>query len=168
MVGVSETQLARLARPFPERFVAEVDGERYVPHGVVMQWLLGVLGPVSFEVVEVVRGDLPARPPDPKGRSRRAREGSPALAGVVVGVLARLSAVVDGREVAVCEVGDTGDPANWAHDGERAKVAASDALKRCAARLGLGLHLWVKPGEYVLRERLTAEGDQEEVEAATS
>ena len=38
------SQLVRLAQPFPDRYVHEVDGERCVPHGVVMQWLLGILG----------------------------------------------------------------------------------------------------------------------------
>jgi hypothetical protein len=30
------------------------------------------------------------------------------------------------------------------------KDAASDAFKRCAMRVGVGLHLWTKEGEYFL------------------
>jgi hypothetical protein len=38
-------------------------------------------------------------------------------------------------------------------DGERLKHAASDALKRCAMRLGLGLHIWAQ-GSYFLDKAL--------------
>jgi hypothetical protein len=103
----------------------------------------------------VLRGDLPAVPADPNGKSRRAKNGSPALAGVVVGGIWRLIAEVDGRRVEVEEVGDV-DPRNKEHDGERLKDAASDALKRCAMRLGLGLHLWAQE-HYFLDQQLAAQ-----------
>jgi hypothetical protein len=137
------TQLQRLAKPFPPSYVQEKDGESYVAHGHVIERLLYILGPVCFDVVEVIRGDVAAVAPNPQGRSARAKAGTPALSGVVVGVLARLTATIDGRTVTVTEVGDCDDPHNWRHDGERAKAAASDAVKRAAARLGCGLELWV-------------------------
>jgi hypothetical protein len=74
---------------------------------------------------------------------------------VIVGGVWRLTVTIDGRTVAVEEAGDVEDPHNWRHDGARLKQAASDAIKRCAMRVGLGLHLWA--GErYVLAERLAA------------
>jgi len=59
-----------------------------------------------------------------------------------VGAVCRVRAVVDGRTVAVEEIGDCEQPHNWPHDGARLKDAMSDALKRCGMRLGVGLHLW--------------------------
>ncbi len=155
------SDLQRLAKPFPPAYVQSKDGESYVAHGHVIERLLYLLGPISFEVVELIRGDVAEVPPNPQGRSNRAKAGTPRLEGVVVGVLARLTATIDGRTVVVTEVGDCDDPHNWRHDGERAKAAASDAVKRCAARLGCGLELWV--GEsYRLDRWLAASNGQQE------
>ncbi len=120
MVGVSD--LTRLAQRFPRELVQrDPGGNRYVAHENVTQWLLGVVGPFSFELVEGVW---------------------------------RLTLQVDGRTVRLEEAGDVEDPHNWRHDGQRLKQAASDAIKRCAMRAGLGLHLWA--GErYVLDQRLS-------------
>jgi hypothetical protein len=152
------SDLARLARPFPRELVQrDPGGNRYVAHENVTQWLLGIVGPFSFELVQIIRGDVPAVPPDPKGRSRRAKEGVPELHDVIVGGVWRLTLVVDGRTVRLEEAGDVEDPHNWRHDGQRLKQAASDAIKRCAMRAGLGLHLWA--GErYVLDGRLREVG----------
>jgi hypothetical protein len=148
------SDLARLARPFPRELVQrDPGGNSYVAHENVTQWLLGIVGPFSFELVEIIRGDVPGVPPDPKGRSRRAREGTPELHHVIVGGVWRLTLQIDGRSVRLEEAGDVEDPHNWRHDGMRLKQAASDAIKRCAMRAGLGLHLWA--GErYILDGRL--------------
>jgi len=145
--------LAELARPFPTDFVERKDGSDYVAHHVVNQRLLSIVGPFDFELVQIVRGDIPARAPDPSARSRRGKAGTPALTQVVVGAIYRLHCRVDGRDVQVEEVGDVGDVHNWDHDGARLKDAASDALKRCAMRLGLGLHLWAQE-HYFLDQQL--------------
>jgi hypothetical protein len=148
------SDLARLARPFPRELVQrDPGGNSYVAHENVTQWLLGIVGPFSFELVQIIRGDVPGVPPDPKGRSRQAKEGTPDLHDVIVGGVWRLTLRIDGRSVRLEEVGDVEDPHNWRHDGMRLKQAASDAIKRCAMRVGLGLHLWA--GErYVLDGRL--------------
>jgi hypothetical protein len=152
------SDLAKLAQPFPSRMVErDPGGHPYVAHENVTQWLLGIVGPFSFELVQVIRGDVAEVPPDPKGRSDRAKEGSPALHQVIVGAVYRLTVEVDGRTVRVEEVGDVEDPVNWKTDGARLKQAASDAIKRASMRVGLGLHLW--SGErYVLHERLASNG----------
>ena len=147
--------LVELARPFPAGFIERKDGKDYVPHHVVTQRLLSVVGPFDFELVEILRGDVPAIPPDPHGRSPRARAGAPALRNVVVGGVWRLTCEIDGRRVRIEEIGDVGEPHNWPHDGARLKDAASDALKRCAMRLGLGLHLWAQE-QYFLDRQLAA------------
>jgi hypothetical protein len=146
---VAGRDLAELSRRFPDVFIERKEGNDYVAHHVVNQRLLSIVGPFDFELVEVLRGDVAAVPPDPAGRSRRAKAGTPALHNVVVGGIWRLTCWVDGQQVRIEEVGDVGDVHNWPHDGARLKDAVSDALKRCAMRLGLGLHLWAQEHYYL-------------------
>jgi hypothetical protein len=140
-------QLTRLAVPFPDSMVQRKPGGAggdYVTHSTVNQRLLEIVGPYSFEVFELIRGDFKD------------------MTSVVSGALCRLTVTIDGREVSVVEVGDCENPGNWKTDGQRAKDAASDAFKRCAMRLGLGLHLWVGDRNYFLDRHLKdAEGGSE-------
>lgn len=62
-----------------------------------------------------------------------------------VTVLGRLTVEVDGKQVEVCEVGKS------ENQQDPHKSAASDALKRCAMRLGCGLHLWAQDHYYLDR-----------------
>ena len=144
--------LTQLARRFPQGFIERKDGIDYVAHHVVTQRLLSIVGPFDFELVEIIRGDVAAAAPVPNGKSRRARAGTSALHNVVVGGVWRLTCEVDGRRVRIEEIGDVGDVHNWPHDGARLKDAASDALKRCAMRLGLGLHLWAQEHYFLDRQ----------------
>jgi hypothetical protein len=163
--------LSQLARRFPEGFIERKDGIDYVAHHVVTQRLLSIVGPFDFELVEIIRGDVAAAAADPNGRSRRARAGTPPLHNVVVGGVWRLTCEVDGHRVRIEEVGDVGDVHNWPHDGARLKAAASDALKRCAMRLGLGLHLWAQEHYFLdrqLRAILELSGSTTEAEEAVS
>lgn len=144
--------LAKLVHPFPERMVNRnpSGGGTYVTHSVVEQRLLDVLGTApKTELVELLRGHVPGKAPNPQGTSARAKAGTPELNGAVVGVVLRMTAVVDGQTVVVEEVGDCEEPHNWPHDGARAKDAFSDAYKRCAMRLGVGLHLWAQEHFYL-------------------
>ncbi len=156
MTTINRVQLAKIAQRIPGQYVEQVDvgggrKEPYIPHEVVNQFLLYILGPFDFEIVELVRGDLPAIPPNPNGSSRRAKDGTPALTGVVVGALCRLTVDIDGRRTVITETGDVGDPHNRSNDGERAKDAASDGLKRCAMRFGFGLEL--RAGEHYVLDK---------------
>lgn len=150
------SQLADLALPFPPHYVHTnpSGGGSYVAHHIVTQRLLMVVGPFDFELVQIVRGDVPGRAPNPKAQSTRGKEGVPALTGAVVGVVGRLRCQIDGRVVVVEEAGDCEDPHNWPHDGARMKDAMSDALKRAAMRVGLGLHLWSQ-ADYFLHGKLS-------------
>lgn len=143
--------LTKLCHPFPASMIEKnpSGGGSYVSHPVVEQRILDVLGPVDFGLVQIVRGDVPGRPGDPNGKSDRAKAGTPDLPGAVVGVVARMSATIDGRAVTVEEAGDCEAPHNWPHDGARMKDAMSDAYKRCAMRLGVGLHLWAQEHYYL-------------------
>jgi len=124
------SQLHELARPFPATLVKQKPGKfaaAYVEHSVISQRLLEVVGPHTFTV------DKPVANPD----------------GVVVGCLATLTCTVDGTQVSVTEVGDVEHPGQ--NNASNLKNAASDALKRCAMRLGVGLHLWSQDNYYLDR-----------------
>lgn len=122
------TELYELSRPFPDALIRQKPGKfaaSYVEHSVVSQRLLEVVGPHSFTV------DRPVTNAD----------------GTVVGCLATLTCAIDGREVSITEVGDVEHPGQ--NNGSNLKNAASDALKRCAMRLGVGLHLWSQDNYYL-------------------
>lgn len=149
------TQLSDLAVPFPSKYVHTnpSGGGSYVKQHAVKQRLLLHLGGYDFELVEIVRGFVPGKAPNPNGTSKRAKEGTPDLVNAVVGVVWRLTVEIDGERRVIEDVGDCEEPHNWPHDGARLKDAVSDALKRCAMHTGLGLHLWAQD-EYFLRDKL--------------
>ena len=121
-------QLYELSRPFPDSLVKSKPGKfsaSYVEHSVISQRLLEVVGPHCFRV------EQPITNPD----------------GVVVGCLATLEAQVDGVVVSITEVGDVEHPGT--NNAANLKNAASDALKRCAMRVGVGLHLWSQDNYYL-------------------
>jgi len=127
------TQLQQLARPVPSKYVKTLQGRgnpEYVAHSTITEILLMVCGPFDFHVTEVVRDQ------DQK----------------ITGCLATLTVDVDGRRTSITEVGDTTGVET--DEGGALKNAASDALKRCAMRLGVALHLWARDG-YFLYEQLT-------------
>lgn len=138
------SDLHKLSKPFPSKYVHTnpSGGGSYVKHHVVNQRLLMDIGPFDFALVEILRGRVEGRPPNPNGNSARAKAGTPALDNAVVGAVCRLTISIDQQPVTIEEVGDCEEPHNWPHDGARMKDAMSDAFKRCAMRIGLGLHLW--------------------------
>lgn len=122
------SELQELARPFPSSLIKQKPGKfaaSFVEHSVICQRLLEVLGSYDFRVDELIRD----------------------ADGTVSGCLATLEVTVDGRRVRIREVGDVEHPTSNA--GQNAKSASSDALKRCAMRLGLGLHLWSQENYYL-------------------
>lgn len=149
------SQLSELATPFPARYIKTnpSGGGDYVKHHIVNQRLLMAVGPYEFERVEILRGHVDAIPPNPNGNSRKAKEGSAALDGAIVGVVCRLTCSIDDRRMMIEECGDCESPHNWPHDGARLKDAMSDAFKRCCMRMGLGLHLWSQE-DYFLDHKL--------------
>lgn len=122
-----------LARPFPQEFIEEVNKHDTVPHHVILQRLILIFG--TTPKIEILRETYD--------------EGQ-----VLSGVLMRLT--VPGHEP-VEEWGAGGNPQSKTN-GDRAKDACSDALKRCAMRLGCGLHLWAQ-GSYFLYDKLKSEQD---------
>jgi hypothetical protein len=160
------SQLLDLCRPFPNRVIHDnpSGGGSYVSHSLYAQRLLLHLGSYSFERVEVLRGHVAGKAPDPNGSSKRAKEGTPDLTDAVVGVICRLTVVVDGERMVIEDVGDCEQPHNWPTDGARLKDAMSDALKRCCARIGLGTHLYAKSEDEFFLYRKLKEDEPRPVE----
>lgn len=135
------SQLQKLTKPFHPRFIKVKGGSfkaEYVSHSTVTEFLLGILGPYSWEHVCWLHNP----------------------SGDLEGGIFRLTVEVDGKTVCIDEVGATERPVD--NLGERAKDISSDAIKRAAMRLGLGLHLWSQE-HYILHSVLTSneEGEDE-------
>jgi hypothetical protein len=124
------SQLNELARPFPASLIKSKPGKfaaSYVEHSVISQRLLEVVGPHDFAVDRIITN----------------------ADGTLVGCTATLTVEVDGRRVSITEVGDVEHPSG--NNASNLKNASSDALKRCAMRLGCGLHLWSGENFYLDR-----------------
>ena len=129
-------QLYDLSRRFPDKFIHKNPSGfgDYIQHSVIRQRLLSVLGAYSTDVVETIYDD-----------------------NMITGVILKLSCVIDGQKISVVEAGDVENPSNWKTNGARMKDAMSDAIKRCAMALGVGLHLWSQidgQDEYFLDKQL--------------
>ena len=83
---------------------------------------------------------------------------------VLTGCVGRLTIEVDGVRHVYEEAGDVENAGQAGTTGARLKLASSDALKRCAMRAGVGLHLWADKS-YFLYDYL-AHQDEEAEEAA--
>lgn len=128
------SQLRDLAKPFPASLVKQPPKGKYgsyVEHSSVTEKLLATVGPYSWRIVEILRG-----------------------ANGIEGCIGELTVTIDGVTVSVQEAGDCEQPKNWHTEGARLKDASSDAIKRCAMRLGVGLHLWSQ-SNYRLYEALS-------------
>lgn len=118
----TKTQILRLAKRFPDKLIRTIKkgnhSEDYINHAVITQRLLQVCGAYGWDW-EVVYEE-----------------------GKVVAVHGRITVTVDGKEVTVSGAGTetfSGDST-----GEKIKKMESDAFKRAAAKLGIGLHLWAQ------------------------
>lgn len=142
--------LYQLARRFPDSMIEKKPGGKfqadYIAHGVITARLLEVLGPFDWSIAKVITN----------------------AEGIAVGCVGRLEVSVDGRPVVIEEIGDV------EHVGPNSatnlKTASSDALKRAAMRLGLGLHLWVGEHYYLdraLEKRLSASESDADAPAST-
>lgn len=151
--------MRELAQPFPDKYVQRAPQGKhgsYINHADITQRLLAVVGPYSFEVKEVIRGYAPEI--KSSNNTFEAREDA------VLGVTASLT-IIDryGVRFTITEVGTEDNPA-MSHDAENLKSATSDAFKRCAMRLGLGLQLWAKVGYHLPAQLQQREGGETEIE----
>lgn len=116
-------EVIELCRPFPKKYVHDDGrGNAYVPHHVVEQRLVHIFGvPPKTEILREIM--------DPDGK--------------LTGVVMRMTVPGPVFNFEVEEVGEADNP-QAKTNGAKAKSAMSDAYKRCAMRLGLGLHLWAQ------------------------
>lgn len=136
------TQLQSLAKRIPKSYIKTKPGgfaADYCSHADVQQMLIAKLGvPPSQEVTQIIRS----------------------ADGQAQGVVLRMVFNIDGQTVVIDEVGECERPGQ--NEGLNVKNAVSDAVKRCAMRIGLGLELWCQE-TYVLDKALaTKEGDNNE------
>jgi len=144
------SQLYELSRVFPDKFIHKnpTGFGDYIQHSVIRQRLLSVVGAYSQEVKHIIREKLT----DKQGKEME----------VVTGVILALTVEIDGELVTIEEAGDVEQPFNWRTDGARLKDAISDAVKRCAMAMGVGLHLWSQfdgQSEYFLDEQLKKDSE---------
>ena len=128
------SDLLKLSTPFPDNLVKPAPQGKYgtyVAHSTVTERLLSIVGPFDMRICETFYGDN----------------------GNVEGVVLEMTFMIDGQRVTVQEIGDCEQPTNWKTQGARLKDAVSDGVKRCAMRIGLGLHLWSQD-DYFLPSQL--------------
>ena len=117
-------QHRQLATRLPDGFVQQIDTGHgpmdYVPHYMITQYLLWVCGPFGWEITHI--HEAPGYTTS-SGKQQRQVE-----------VAGQLTVTVDGGTYTVAGIGLDVD----------AKKAESDALKRAASKLGVGLHLWAQ------------------------
>lgn len=149
------SQLRELAKPIPKGYLTKSPkGMDAVDHTVITQLLHLRVPGWSMEIVETLRTQVP---------EIKTSNGKLYAGGLfVTGVLLRLTCEVDGNRVVIEEVGGVENAALKDGDGERMKHALSDALKRCAMRLGLGLHVWAQQ-MYFLDRAIDAQDKDEAV-----
>lgn len=155
-------QLYELTKHIPARLIESAPQGKsgsYVPHYVIVQALLATVGPYDWELVEALRGRV-------EGTTTKKGDVYPPLEGTVVGAVYRLRCVVDGRTVTIEEPGSCESGPWETNDGERLKKASSDALKRCAMRLGVALHLWCHRDDQWFVNRVLAGGEDEKQEGS--
>jgi hypothetical protein len=116
-----ESKLIELATPFPDKYIRQKPGKAnasYVNHGVIRQRLLDVVGFYDWCIDrEIYQQD-----------------------GTLTGCIGTLTIRVDGEAIKVQGSGDVEH--DQGTNGANLKHAESDAFKRAAMNLGLGLHLW--------------------------
>lgn len=156
---MSTKQLYNASRRFPADMIQRKQGNDYVDHAVITQRIMQVFGWFDQEIVREIRGHVPAWKPGTDDEK-------PALDNAVTGVVLRITVHTDtDGPRSITEIGEVEFPHNHTTDASRAKHATSDAIKRCAMRLGIGLHLWAQ-GLYTLDSSLYAQlhEDDEEVD----
>jgi hypothetical protein len=134
-----KTVLRDLVKRIPASYVKTKPGgfqADYVSHADIQQILLAKIGPCTQEVKELIYN----------------------ADHQLQGCILRMTYEIDGQTVVIEEAGDVERPG--ANNGANAKNAVSDAVKRCAMRIGVGLHLWSQEN-YVL-DKLVQDGEEDE------
>jgi len=134
----NRTTQIQLSKPWNKSLVKSLNkgfgSIDYVEHTQVTQKLIALIPDLDIEIGRYIHDTVE----DVNGIRRR----------FVTGVEVRMSGTIDGHHIRRQEVGMCDKPffhadANKVHNnGQRAKEALSDAIKRCAMRLGVGIELY--------------------------
>lgn len=131
--------LKELITPFPTKYVKKAPPGKfgdYVEHGVVRQRLLDVVGFYEWSIDrEIFDAD-----------------------GKLTGCIGTLTIFVDGVPLKVQGSGDV--ETDQGSNGSNLKHAESDAFKRAAINLGLGLHLWCGENYFIYNKNKTADRNE--------
>jgi hypothetical protein len=117
----------RLEHPFRADQIKLKDDRPYVEGAAVVQRLNDVLGTQNWSFVLV---------------------GEPQVGPAEVIVRGRLTAQIHGRQVIREDIGAHERRRGSVPTGDTIKAAVTDAIKRCAHQLGVGLHLYSPDGSY--------------------
>ena len=137
-------QLKELATPFAGLVKEPAPGKfgDYIEHSAVTQRLLLHCGPYDQTVIREIYDEH--------------KEYGKTLTGVIL----ELTLYIDGVQIKVQEAGHCDHPYKVINNktgermtnGARLKNAISDAHKRCAMRVGLGLHLYAQDDYFLLKQ----------------
>jgi hypothetical protein len=141
--GYKMIQLQDLSKRLPEKWIQQKPGvgfaAKYASHGDIQQALLAKVGPTSQRIVKEIYNS----------------EGN-----VLEGVILEMVFHIDLEPVVIQEIGES--ERDTGNNALNLKNSVSDAVKRCAMRVGLGLELWTE--NYALPEALAQRAEQQEQE----
>jgi hypothetical protein len=132
-------KLAELLVPFPEKYIKNKPGGRggdYVMHGVVRQRLLDVVGFYDWSIDREIYDD----------------------SGKLTGCVGTLTINLENKTIKVQGSGDVEN--DQGSNGSNLKHAESDAFKRAAMNLGLGLHLWCGDEYFIYNKNKNEQGSE--------
>ena len=135
-------QLMDLAKRLPEKWIQEKGtgfSAKYCSHGDIQQALLAKVGPTSQRVIKIIH----------------AQEGN-----IIQGVILEMQFIIDLEPVVIQEIGET--ERDTGNNALNLKNSVSDAVKRCAMRVGLGLELWTE--NFALDKALQKRAEEQEAE----
>ena len=132
-------KLAELLVPFPEKYIKNKQGGRggdYVMNGVVRQRLLDVVGFYDWSIDREIDYD----------------------SGKLTGCVGTLTINLENKTIKVQGSGDVEN--DQGSNGSNLKHAESDAFKRAAMNLGLGLHLWCGDEYFIYNKNKNEQGSE--------
>lgn len=141
--GYTMIQLMDLAKRLPEKWIVQKPGvgfqANYCSHGDIQQALLAKVGPSSQRIVKEIYNS----------------EGT-----VIEGVILEMQFIIDLEPVVIQEIGES--ERDTGNNALNLKNSVSDAIKRCAMRVGLGLELWTE--NFALDKALAKRAEEQEAE----
>lgn len=158
--------LSKIAGRIPRQFIEQVNGRGgvmdYASHSTINQYLLLYsdrpfnlvdVRPITENFLEYVTVTSTETHPGQDGPVQvKTTRTEPREVEYLVGVIATFEFFLDGKVITITEVGECQEDRKqflkrkdtYKTNAELAKDALSDALKRAAMRVGLGLELWAQ------------------------